>query len=79
MKYFAQGFIKNCEENLVSPLGTDYQRIISGLKTLRGVIRRVDGMWWPDKVVEIRIYSYTNLYDVETYKLVNTRRPKHAS
>lgn len=59
----------DCAPYLENPCGTDYCVIMRDLKTLRGVRNRVLKMRWPKDVVEIRIYSVTNLYDRETYNL----------
>lgn len=60
---------EKCEPYLENPCGTDYCMIMRDLKTLRGARNRVLKACWPKDVVEIRIYSVTNIYDRETYNL----------
>ena len=58
---------------IFNPCGTEYAMLYDDLKTLRGVINRIK-KWYPldkkeKKVVKIKIYSYTNLYDNNTHTL----------
>ena len=58
-----------CKPHLVNPCGSDYCIIIHDLKTLRGVKNRLLKVRWSDAVVEVRVYSVTNIFDRETYNL----------
>ena len=58
-----------CEPYYYNPLGSDYCQIIHDLKTLRGVLNRIRKWRWAEDVVEVRIYSATNVFDRETYNL----------
>lgn len=66
------GTYVNCAPYLYNPLGSEYCVIIHDLKTLRGVKNRIRKFCWSDRVVEIRIYSTTEVLDRETYKLEYT-------
>jgi phage terminase large subunit-like protein len=50
-------------------LGSDGKAIIRDLKTLKGVVNRLEKYGWK----EYRIYSFTNFYDDKTFQLLKTK------
>lgn len=53
-------------------LGSEWQRLITDLKTVGGVKNRVLKGVKPHGATKAEIYSYTNVYDEKTYRLVDT-------
>lgn len=51
--------------------GTEGKSLDRDLKTVRGVVRRLQRAW-PGK--SFKVISFTNLYDERTYRLVHTHR-----
>ena len=73
-------FVK-CEPYLENPCGTEYCVIIHDLKTLRGVRNRLRKFHWNKDIVEIRIYSVSNIFNRETYNLqyIDVRKGRKTS
>ena len=57
---------------LYHPCGSEYSIIVRDLKTLRGVKNRLKNYRIPPNVVQLNVYSYTNIYDEKTFKLLET-------
>jgi uncharacterized protein YukE len=53
------------------PLGSGGRAIDRDLKTLRGVVNRLEKAW-PGK--SFKVFSFTNIYDARTHRLVHTHR-----
>lgn len=58
-----------------SEVGTSDNTIVRDIKTVRGIKKRISNMIprWKNSIVEV--YSYTNLYDTNTYKLFTIYYP----
>ena len=50
------------------PIGTDRRTIDRDLKTVRGVVRRLQKAW-PGK--SFKVFAFTNFYDDKTFRLVH--------
>ena len=57
---------------LTNPCGSEYSFIIRDLKTLRGVKNRLKNYPIKSNVVQLNIYSCTNVYDEKTFRLLET-------
>ena len=57
--------------NNYNPCGMDYNYITKDLKTLRGLKNRMKNWSIPGKVDKIEIYNFTNVYDENTYRLID--------
>ena len=57
--------------NNFNPCGMDYNYITKDLKTLKGLKNRMKNWSIPGKVNKIEIYNFTNVYDENTYKLID--------
>jgi len=53
------------------PVGSGGRAIDRDLKTVRGVVRRLERAW-PGK--SFKVFSFTNFYDDKTFRLVHTHR-----
>ena len=53
------------------PVGGSGRAIDRDLKTIRGVVRRLEKAW-PSK--SFKVFSFTNFYDDSTFRLVHVRR-----
>ena len=53
------------------PIGTAGRTIDRDLKTVRGVVRRLERAW-PGK--SFKVFAFTNFHDDKTFRLVHTRR-----
>jgi len=53
------------------PVGSGGRTIDRDLKTIRGVVRRLERAW-PGK--SFKVFAFTNFYDDKTFRLVHTRR-----
>ena len=53
------------------PVGSGGRSIDRDLKTLRGVVNRLKKAW-PGK--SFKVFSFTNFYDDQTFRLVHVRR-----
>jgi hypothetical protein len=51
------------------PLGAGGRSIDRDLKTVRGVVRRLERAW-PNK--SFKVFAFTNIYDGRTHRLVHT-------
>ena len=54
-----------------APIGSSGRSIDRDLKTVRGVVRRLERAW-PGK--SFKVFSFTNFYDDNTFRLVHVRR-----
>lgn len=54
-----------------APIGSSGRAIDRDLKTVRGVVRRLERAW-PGK--SFKVFSFTNFYDDNTFRLVHVRR-----
>jgi hypothetical protein len=54
------------------PIGTMGKTIDRDLKTLKGVVRRLKRAW-PGRC--FKVFSFTNIYDNSTFKLVHIEIP----
>lgn len=67
MKYLIEYYIKDQSGKTFCPLGTDYKSIVE-LKTLQGVTRHTE-RYMPSKAALAKIYSFSDIYNEDTYKL----------
>ena len=51
------------------PIGSDGRTIDRDLKTVRGVVRRLQKAW-PGK--SFKVFTFTNIYDPKSFRLVHT-------
>ena len=61
----------NAPHQTDEPFGTSGRSIDRDLKTVRGVVRRLERAW-PGK--SFKVFSFTNFYDDKTFRLVHTHR-----
>ena len=74
--WYIELYVKGKYTDTYHPLGTEYTMLYNDLKTLRGVINRMK-KWIPftsmiQQVVGFKIYTYTDLYDDDTFRLVTS-------
>ena len=60
------------DQILYNPCGSEYSIIIRDLKTLRGVKNRLKNYRIMPDVVQLNIYSCSNIYDEKTFRLLET-------
>jgi hypothetical protein len=53
------------------PVGSGGRVIDRDLRTVRGVVRRLEKAW-PGR--SFKVFTFTNLYDDKTFRLVHTHR-----
>jgi hypothetical protein len=53
------------------PIGSYGRAIDRDLRTVRGVVRRLEKAW-PGR--SFKVFTFTNLYDDKTFRLVHTHR-----
>ena len=53
------------------PIGSGRRAIDRDLRTVRGVVRRLEQAW-PGR--SFKVFTFTNLYDDKTFRLVHTHR-----
>jgi len=53
------------------PVGSSGRAIDRDLKTVRGVVRRLEKVW---SGKSFKVFSFTNIYDDKTFRLVHTHR-----
>ena len=68
MKYYVKMYRKQ-SNGIYNPCGMDYNDIID-LKTLRGVLNRIKNWSIPADVVKLEIYTFWDVYNDDSYKLV---------
>ena len=54
-----------------APIGSCGRTIDRDLRTVRGVVRRLEKAW-PSK--SFKVFTFTNFYDDSTFRLVHVRR-----
>ena len=69
MKWIVEYIQIDNKGNEVVPCGTENTWLINDLNTLRGVQNRVLKGYIPTGTHKIKISSYTNLYNEDTYTL----------
>lgn len=76
MNYFVKIYKKDKKTNeIYNPCGCDGSWIINDLKTLRGVKNRIlknEYLINNKNNVKFEIYSYTNIFNDDTFKLLET-------
>jgi hypothetical protein len=53
------------------PVGSGGRSIDRDLKTVRGVVRRLERVW---SGKSFKVFAFTNFYDDKTFRLVHTHR-----
>ena len=66
MSYYVKFFNANGE----NPCGMSWNHIVGGLKTVKGVSNLVKNYPKPNGYAYYEIYTYTNLFDKNTFKMV---------
>lgn len=56
--------------NGIERCGSSYAGFINDLKTVKGVTRRLKTYMFPQDVERIKVYSFTDVFDDETYTLI---------
>ena len=77
MPFFAKAYERRYDEKtkseyLYHPLGSSHSWICDDLKTVRGFVRRIKNSSWKHncRISKVEIYSYWNVFDENTYKLL---------
>lgn len=74
MKFYIKAIIKGNDGKEYHPAGSSHTWLMDDLKTVRGVVARINHSPMPKLkgIVRIEIYTYSNLYDERTFHLIKT-------